>query len=32
MDSSIVQVVIWLAAGTALFFYLKRRRNRKTNL
>jgi hypothetical protein len=31
MDSSILQVVIWVAAGTALFLYLKRRRNRKSN-
>ena len=29
MDGMIVQAAIWVAAGTLLVFYLKRRRNRK---
>ena len=30
MNDMTLQAIIWLAAGSALVFYLKRRRNRKT--
>ena len=30
MDSMAVQGVLWVAAGSLLLFYMKRRRNRKT--
>jgi hypothetical protein len=29
MDSTLVQSILWIAAGAALVLYLKRRRNRK---